>query len=100
MYGTDVWILTGAIEAFRESAPVSPGDLVLRDRGDVLDVGRVINGRSDIEWIAAMDADLLPERSVLDGDRRRTGPAQRVDDAPALFSALRRIEHAGELRGV
>lgn len=94
----DVWLLTGTVEALRDAAQVSPGDVVVQDRGQVLAVGRVADGL-EIDWSEEVDADLLPERAVLDQGLERPGPTQRIQEAPALFEALTRLEEADRLRG-
>ena len=98
MHTNDVWLLTGTEDQLRQAAQVSPGDLVLQDRGDVLGVGRV-DDQLAVAWTEEVDADLLPERQQIAEDAQRPGPTQRIEDAPALFAALQRIEEADELRG-
>lgn len=94
----DVWLLTGDEQDLRQATQVASGDMVLQDRGDVLGVGRVDQQRT-VDWFEEVDPDLLPDSDVLGQDRRRPGPTQRIEDAPALFAALARLEEAEELRG-
>jgi hypothetical protein len=98
MHTNDVWILTGTEDELRQAAQVSPGDLVLQDRGEVLGVGRV-DDQMTVAWTEEVDAGLLPDRQRIAEDTQRPGPTQRIEDAPALFTALQRIEEADELRG-
>lgn len=94
----DVWLLTGDEQDLRQASQVTSGDVVLQDRDDVLGVGRV-DRQGTVDWFEEVDADLLPESDVIGQDRQRPGPTQRIEDAPALFAALARLEEAEELRG-
>lgn len=92
MTDTTVWMLTGADVALPQARQVCSGDTVLRARGDRPTVGTVDDGLT-VEWVAEVDADLLPDGETI----TRGGPTQRIECAPALFDALRRLEEARAL---
>lgn len=98
MDAMDAWLLTGSVEELRNASGVTPGELVVQDRGAVLAVGRATD-ELDVDWIHELDADLLPEHHLVEQARQHPGPVQRIENAPSLFVALARLEEAAELRG-
>lgn len=98
MDAMDVWLLTGSVEELRNAAEVTPGELIVQDRGAVLAVGRATD-ELDVDWTHELDADLLPEHYLVEQQRERRGPIHRIEHAPSLFVALSRLEESAELRG-